>query len=57
MSGEASNLVTKALTTTDGDLREEALVGLKVEGEARIVLFNEEARGLLDRLGADTTLQ
>ena len=56
MGGEASNLVTKTLGGNDGDLRGKTLVGLEVEGETRIVLFDKVAGGTLDRLGANTTL-
>jgi hypothetical protein len=56
MGGEAGNLVAQTLATADGDFSEQTLVRLEVESETRVVLFNEEAGSLLDRLSADTTL-
>lgn len=56
MGGEPSNLVTETLGGNNGDLGGKTLVGLEVEGEARVVLFDKVAGGTLDRLGADTTL-
>jgi hypothetical protein len=37
VGGEAGNLVSQSLAGNDGDLIDDALVGLKVEGEARVV--------------------
>lgn len=57
MGSEAGNFVTQALATADGNLGEEALVALEIESETGVVFLDEEAGGLLDGLGADTTLQ
>ena len=56
MGGETGNLVAEALAAADGHIGEEALVGLEVESEARVILLNEEARSLLDGLGTNATL-
>lgn len=56
MGGETGNLVAKTLGADDSDLIADALVGLEVEGEARVVLFNQDAGGFLDGLGSDATL-
>ena len=45
MGGETSNLVAKTLGWDDGDFRGKALVGLEVEGETGVVLFDKVARG------------
>jgi hypothetical protein len=52
---EAGDLVAQALGLDDRDLLGDALVRVKVGREARIVLLDDQARGLLDRLGADAT--
>lgn len=46
------NLVAQTLGGNDGDLSADALVGLEVERQARVVLLDDHAAGLLDRLGA-----
>ena len=56
MSSESSNLVTHALGGGDGDLVDDALVGVEVEGEAGVVLLDDRPGGLLDGLGADSLL-
>jgi hypothetical protein len=43
MGCEASYLVAKTLGGDDGNLSSYALVGLEVEGEARVVFFNKQS--------------
>lgn len=57
MGSKAGNLIAQTLTTTDGHLGEETLVGLKVESEARVILFNKKARSLLDGFSTYATLR
>ena len=56
MSGETGDLITKTLGWDDGDFRGKAFVGLEVEGETRVVLFDKVARSTLDCLCTNTTL-
>lgn len=56
MGGKTGNLVTETLGGDDGNLTGQTLVGLEVQGQARVVLFDKDTGGLLDRLGANTTL-
>ncbi len=56
MGSEAGNLVAQTLATADGNFRQEALIGLEVERQPRVVLLDEQARCLLYRLGSYTTL-
>ena len=51
--GEAGDLVTHALGGDDRNLVADALISVEVEGEARVVLLDNGAGGLLDGLGAD----
>eukprot|EP00955_Chlamydomonas_euryale_P045150 353077-Chlamydomonas_euryale.AAC.7 len=46
-----------ALSLDDCDFLAHALVGVKVHGQATIVLLDDNTRGLLNRLGANTTLR
>jgi hypothetical protein len=43
-------LVAEALGRDDGDFITDALVGLEVEGELRVVSLNDDLGGLLDGL-------
>jgi len=54
VGGEARDLVAHALGGGDGDLVDEALVRVEVEGEAGVVLLDDGPGGLLDGLGADS---
>jgi len=56
VSGEAGNLVAEALRGDQRNLIANPLVGLEVEGEAGVVLLNDDAGSLLDGLSPDTTL-
>jgi len=56
VGGETSNLVAKTLRGDDGDLGGDLLVGLEVQGQARVVLLDEDLGGSLDSLGSDATL-
>lgn len=51
----AANLVAETLGSNDGNLIADALVGLEVEGETRVVSLNDDLGGLLDGLGTDAT--
>jgi len=56
VGGETSNLVAKTLGGDDGDLGGDLLVGLEVQGQARVVLLYEGLVGSLDSLGSDASL-
>jgi hypothetical protein len=56
VSGETGDLVAKALRGHKRNLLDEALVDLEVKNQARVVLLDKQARGLLDRLRANATL-
>lgn len=45
-----SHLVAKTLRGDDSDFIANALVGLEVEGELRVVSLNDDLGGLLDSL-------
>ena len=51
---ESGDLVPHPLGGGDGDLVDDALVGVEVEGEAGVVLLDDGPGGLLDGLGADS---
>lgn len=55
--GEARNFVAEPLGGNDGDLIDDALVDVKVLGQATIVLLDDDAGRLLDGLGAHATLR
>lgn len=55
MGGEAGNLVPQTLGREDGDLLQHLLVGVEVQGHARVVLLDHLPGGLLHGLGADAT--
>lgn len=55
--GEARNLVAQALCRDQSHFVADALVGLEVQRETRVVLFDDDARCLLDSLGTDTALR
>jgi len=54
MGDEPTDLVSERLGGDEGDLLDDALVGVEVEGELGIVLLNYDPRGLLDRLCTDS---
>lgn len=54
MGGETRDLVPHALRGGDGDLVDDALVRVEVEGETGVVLLDDGPRGLLDGLGSDS---
>merc|ERR1719213_900772 len=53
---EARDFVAHALRRHDGDLITNTLVRVEVDAEARVVLLDDDARALLDRLRADAHL-
>ena len=55
--GEACNLVAEALALNDSNLLAHALVGGEVHRQPAIILLDDDPGGLLDGLGAHTTLQ
>jgi hypothetical protein len=55
VGAEAGHLVAEALGGADGHLLEHLLVGVEVEGHARVVLLDDLPGGLLHGLGADAT--
>ena len=50
-----SYLVAQTLGGNDGDLIADALVGLEVESETRVVALNDDLGRLLDSLSPDAT--
>lgn len=50
-----ANLVAEALGSDNGDLIADALVGLEVQGELRVVPLNDDLGGLLNGLGTNAT--
>jgi hypothetical protein len=54
--GVAGNLVAETLGRDLGKVVEDALVGLEVEGQLGVVLFDENAGSALDGFGADAAL-
>lgn len=56
-SGEAGNLVSKPLRLDNRNLGANALVDVEVLGQAAIILLDNDARGLLNGLRANATLQ
>ncbi len=57
MGGEPSNLVPEALGGDDSNLIANLLVGLEIQSQTGVVLFNNEPGGLFDCLGSDATLK
>lgn len=58
VSGESGNLVPQSLGWDDGDLIDDPLVGVEVDGvQSRVVLLDEHPGGSLGCLGADSTLK
>lgn len=43
MCSEAGNLVAETLRSNDGDFVADLLVGLKVQGETRVIFFNDDS--------------
>jgi len=54
MGGESSDLVTHALGGYNGDLINDSLVSMEIEGEACVVFLHYGAGALLDGLGSDS---
>ena len=54
VSDVACDLVTKTLGRNDSNLSAYTLINLKIEGQARVVFFNDGARRSLDSLCANT---
>jgi hypothetical protein len=50
------DLVSELLARDDGDLLADALVGVKVQSETSVVLFDEGLGRLLDGLGSNASL-
>lgn len=50
VSGVTGDLVAKTLGGDDGDFIADALVGLEVQGELRVVTLNDDLGGLLNGL-------
>ena len=57
VSDKAGNLVAERLGGDDSDLVNHSLVGVEVQRKTRVVLLDDDPGGLLDRLGANATLQ
>ena len=55
MSDESGNLIPQRLGGDESHFLDDALVGVEVQGELRVVLLNDDPGGLLDGLGADAT--
>jgi len=56
MGGESCNLVPQTLAGDDGNLIADTLVGVEVEGEARVVLLDDDAGSTLGGLCTNSTL-
>ena len=54
MGGETGDLVAHAFGGGDGDFVNDALVRVKIEREARVVLLDDGASALFDGLCADS---
>lgn len=52
----AGNLVAQTLGGHLGKVIQDTLVGLEVQGELRVMLFDEDARSTLDSLGTNAAL-
>lgn len=50
-----THLVAQTLASDDGDFIADALVGLEVEGETRVVALDDDFGGAFDGLGTDAT--
>ena len=48
-------LVAERLGGDEGDLLNDSLVGVEVEGELGVVLLDDDTSGLLDSFGSDAT--
>jgi hypothetical protein len=55
--GSPSNLVSQRFCRDDGDFLDDALVGVEIDGQASVVLLDDDLRGLLDGFRSDTTLK
>jgi hypothetical protein len=51
---ETRNLVSHSLGRKDGNITDNSLVGVEVQGQARVVLLDDRSGGLLDGLISDT---
>lgn len=56
MGNETGNLISQTFARDDGDFLADAFVGVKVERQTWVVLFDNHPRRLLDGLGTHTTL-
>lgn len=56
MGGETGNLVTETLAGDDGDFGGEALVGLEIQSQTGVVLFNKNLGSPLNSLGTNAAL-
>ena len=56
VSRESSNLVSQTLGGDDGHLITELLVGVEVQSETGVVLFNQDPGGFFDRFCSNSTL-
>ena len=54
-SGEAGNLVSKALGLNDSDFLSDTLVGVEIKSKTVVVFLNDDPRGLLHSFGANAT--
>lgn len=57
VGGETGNLVTETLGGDLGNLGDDLLVGGEVNSQLGVVLLDDNASGLLDRLSSNATLQ
>merc|ERR1719187_1296401 len=55
MGNESSNLVTQPLAWDYRNFFADTLVRMKIHSKTHMILFNDHARRLFDRLGPDTT--
>jgi hypothetical protein len=58
MNGSSpSNLVSQRFCRDDGNFLNNTLVGVEVDGQASVVLLDDDLRGLLDGFRSDATLK
>ena len=54
VSNKSSDLVSHSLAGNDGDIGSHTLVGVEIQSQARVILLDDNASGLLNGLCSDT---
>ena len=55
MGGETSDLISHSLGRDHGDLFDNLLVGIEIDGKLEVVLLNNLPGGSLDQVSSDAT--